>query len=258
MSSLSKQLEQIRKDFRNETDLFKNENKGESYSNLSPNSVYMILNIIPDEFFMKVDVLPVIEISQDLLIHITRTLKMLTLSEGPVNLGNEIKRCDFVHPFLYTIVCLYSNYHVKIRREKEISGEIVTCNVEFVIVDNNSILIVIEAKKQDWDQGRVQNMMQLFTAYDNNIKAGFPTNHIVYGIITTGDTWEIISCQGSEQSIIWKYHGNFQPILTDINKSDEEWIIKLKPLLETINYMLNNSLNKIQNINNIIRRINTL
>ncbi|CAO3654340.1 unnamed protein product [Cunninghamella echinulata] len=137
-----------------------------------------------------------------------------------------------------------------IKIEEQIDGEDVKEPIEFVIVNGKSILIVTEAKKQDWDQGRAQLLMQLYNAYAQNIKNGAPKEHIVYGIVTTGYTWEFIWCKGNDinnsndikSNIIWNYEQKFDPIETSLEMKQEQWKNRVAPLVKKINYMISNSL----------------
>lgn len=53
--------------------------------------------------------------------------------------------------------------------------------IEFIVVKDKLILMTIEAKRQDWDRGRAQLLMQLYNRYLQNIKNSAPINHVLYG-----------------------------------------------------------------------------
>lgn len=66
--------------------------------------------------------------------------------------------------------------------------------------------------------------MQLYNSYIKNIKQGAPKDHVVYGIITTGYSWEFIWCKENDiynnidikSNVIWKYEAIFNPIETSL------------------------------------------
>jgi hypothetical protein len=250
--TLSKQRKQFREKLKeiNGIIFFKNNKKGESYSNINPSSVFTFLELDPDTFFAEETELLSKQVHEEILDSLANQLIKLTKVEGPANSGNEQKRGDFVNRILVEIIDLYENSKVKLRREKQIEGDIITGQVEFVIVDKKSVLVVVEAKKESWELGRAQNMMEIYTAYYNNINGGYNDDHIVFGCITTGDEWEIISCQGKDK-LEWKFYGRYKAILTNTKLPLVQWKYQLRPLVEKLNYMLYKSVNKIYYENNV-------
>ncbi|CAO3642046.1 unnamed protein product [Cunninghamella echinulata] len=178
--------------------------------------------------------MPMKEIDNRVIELISELLIIYTKAYGNVDQGNEYKR----------------------QEEELIDGEDVKGPIEFVIVQGKFILIVIEAKKQDWDQGRAQILMQLYNAYIKNNKLGASKNHVVYGIVTTGYTWELIWCGGNDKNdkydnndirsnIIWKHEKKFDPIETNLKVNKEQWKDRVSSLVKKINYMINQSLNQL-------------
>ncbi|CAO3625361.1 unnamed protein product [Cunninghamella echinulata] len=140
-------------------------------------------------------------------------LIILTKAYGNVVQGNEYKRQEFVSIIISNIGAQYHDRKIKIKKKELIDGEDIKGLIEFVIVRGKIILIAIQAKKQDWDQGRAQTLMQLYNAYIKNIKLSTSKNHIIYGIVTTGYTWEFIWRKGNDindikSNTIWNHKKN--------------------------------------------------
>ncbi|KAI9303363.1 hypothetical protein BJ944DRAFT_241519 [Cunninghamella echinulata] len=194
------------------------------------------------------------DINNEVIKKIAENLIIVTEAQGIVNEGNESKRKKFVDVIILRVVAKYHDKKVKLLTEEIIEGEDVRGPVEYVMVHKKYILIIIEAKKDDFDQGRAQLLMQLYNAYIKNIKNGAPKNHIIYGIVTTGNLWEFIWCKGNnniniinddKSNITWKYKRPIQPIEMDLEKKQEQWKGVVSPLVKKINYMIDDSLNQI-------------
>ncbi|KAI9303645.1 hypothetical protein BJ944DRAFT_268057 [Cunninghamella echinulata] len=193
------------------------------------------------------------EIDNKIVKKITENLIDLTKACGIINEGNEAKRKKFIDAIFWGIVADYYDKEVEFLAKESIEGEDVKGPVEYVIVHKKYILIICEAKKDDFDQGRAQLLMQLYNAYIKNIKNGAPYNHTVYGIVTTGYQWEFIWCQGNsninnikdvKSNIMWKYKRPIQPIEMNLEKKQEQWEEVVSPLIQKINFMISSSLNQ--------------
>lgn len=200
----------------------------------------------------------------DHLIRITKT-------NGPISSGNEVNRNGFIYLILYGVMSEYYEYKIDLEKEYWVVGSEVKGPVDFIIVNKKCVIICVEAKKDDWVQGRAQNLMQVYNAYLNNIKTGLDTDHTVYGIITTGYSWEFIWCKGPalselegnykieelrqelawgsqetermlRQKLVWKYKRRFDPIETDVDESEEVWKESLMPLIETLSIIISSFL----------------
>ncbi|CAO3650218.1 unnamed protein product [Cunninghamella echinulata] len=224
--------------------------KKREYSNLSFEKVVEYLGIDYMILFTNIDNIPTKEMDKNVIERITEQLVILTKACGAANEGNEFKRQEFVFTVIVNIIAQYYDKNIKVKREKQIEGEDIKEPVEFVITRGKLILIVIEAKKQDWEQGRAQLFMELYNAYIKNIKFGAPKDHIIYGIVTTGYSWEFIWCKGKDinnnndikSSLTWKYEETFNPIEINLKKKREQWKARVAPLVYKINYMIDHSL----------------
>ncbi|CAO3639101.1 unnamed protein product [Cunninghamella blakesleeana] len=177
-------------------DIFKTDNR-KGYANLAYEKVLDYLEIDNMTLFTNMDNIPTKEIDDEVIEHISKNLIALTKFYGSANQGNESKRQEFVSTIISYITAQYYGKNIMIKKEEQIDDEDVKGPVEFVIVRGKRILTVVEAKKQDWDQGRAQLLMQLYNAYIKNIKLGALKEHVVYGIVTTGYSWEFIWCKGN-------------------------------------------------------------
>ncbi|KAI9309054.1 hypothetical protein BJ944DRAFT_246058 [Cunninghamella echinulata] len=238
-------------------DIFKTDKK-DGYSQLSYEKVLEYLGIDDITLFSEKGNIPMKEIDEETIEDISKNLIKLTRAYGVADQGNESKRQKFVDVVIYNIVAKYFDKKVKLKSEEPIDGEDVKGPVEFVIVRGKLILIAIEAKKQDWDQGRAQLFMQLYNAYISNIKLGASKDHIVYGFVTTGYSWEFIWCKGNnindtgdiKSNITWKYEEKFNPIETSLKKTQPQWQERVTPLVEKLNYVIDYSLNQFNELSN--------
>ncbi|CAH1760378.1 15468_t:CDS:2 [Entrophospora sp. SA101] len=98
---------------------------------------------------------------------------MVSRQAGPINIGKEAKRKEFISP----IILLAS----------ELEGKIVPANgrVEFIVKFNQFYVCIVETKRESFDQGRAQAYISMETALD--INAG--KQKVMYGIITNASDW---------------------------------------------------------------------
>ncbi|CAO3644786.1 unnamed protein product [Cunninghamella echinulata] len=231
------------------SDIFKSEYK-KGYAGLSYEKVLDFLEISSMTLFTNLDSIPTKLFEEDVIEYLSKVLIKLTKSYGVADEGNESKRHEFVSAVIYNIVAEYYDRNVVIKIEEQIEGEDDKGPVEFVIAHDKLILVIVEAKKQDWDQGRAQLLIQLYNAYIKNIKLGAPKDLVIYGIVTTGYSWEFIWCKGNsisntnfKSSITWKYEQKFDPIEINLLKGQEQWKDRVAPLVYKINYIIDHSLN---------------
>ena len=145
-------------------------------------------------------------------------------------MGNEAKRWSFIHTFMLNVAELFCNEGVKLRREHPIFGDIVGEPVEFVLVQGKAIFNIVEAKKDDWEQGRAQLLMQLDTAHTNNVNMKLSPNHVICGAVSNANDWELYSYNGKS----WTYYGRFCPFPRNMAGSLSEYENACKQLLRII------------------------
>ncbi|CAO3617064.1 unnamed protein product [Cunninghamella blakesleeana] len=235
------------------TDIFKYENK-KGYAGLGYKKVLEFIGIESKVLFSEDEDIPMKNIDDTVIKDISKILIRLTKVIGIINEGNVAKRRSFVEAIIVGVVENYYDKNVNILFEEIIEGEGVKGPADYVMVYDKCISIVIEAKKDDFEQGRAQLLIQLYNAYIGNIKNGAPKNHIIYRIITTGDQWEFIWCKGNnnindtkdvKSNNIWNYKYKIQPIEMNLKKKQEQWKERVSLLVKTLNYMIDNSLNQI-------------
>ena len=227
--------------------LFKNGKPG-GYSQLSLGGVLDFLGL-KKTLFLKYSELKEIDLKDDIVDYITRGLMRLTTIQGSVDSGGEAKRMDFISFIISNVAVEYATEcdDITLLREEIINGSEVRGPVDIVVVNGRQILIIVEAKKDDWEQGRAQNLMQLYNAHSSNIERGAPRTHIVYGIVTTGYSWEFMWCfRDSEDKLCWGRKQKIDPIETDPEKTHEQWKARARPLLATINYIISDALERIK------------
>jgi hypothetical protein len=85
--------------------------------------------------------------------------------------GNEAKRKEFITPFLYSILCrptcvscpdLFKG-KITVDFEVDLVGKMapISGSVEFTISIGKSIVCVLEAKNEKFDQGRAQSLLEI-------------------------------------------------------------------------------------------------
>lgn len=225
--------------------LYKSVKKGETFSNVDPTEFFNIMNIDIDHLLNCKNFIGKIAVEENKIVFLAQMLSVIFDSEGNPSTGNESKRSDFILPFVSYLVSSVNRQkylNVKLQKEYLVENDITTGHVEFVIVQKQTILIIVEAKKENWDLGRAQNMLEIFVAHSNNVLRGFKLeNHIVYGLVSTGDDWEIFSYEGD--IIGWKFYGKFQVLqLENIENNIVFDINKIKNFFEILNYMLENAI----------------
>jgi hypothetical protein len=111
-------------------------------------------------------------------------------SIGEVITGKEAKRLYFISPIL-VVVCSLFNGDVRIKVEEDLIGKNVKANghFEFMLERGNKRVCIVEAKKEDMEQGLAQSLIGCEVASDvDDIR-------IVYGIVTTFVQWTFLkSC----------------------------------------------------------------
>lgn len=213
MSSNTKK--ETRKQTREIHDYFKNPSAGESYSNVDPEKFYDYADIDITELLATIYKIPPRDQENLFTENLFTVLSMNYHSEGTPESGNETKKSDFVQPILSALVAYHKrilHMNIILKREGRINSSHAVGEVEFVVKQGSKILIVVEAKKDDWDQGRAQNMLELISAHSVNVKEnGKDPRHTVYGAVTTGVIWEIFSYTSTSEDFLgtWKFHGKF-------------------------------------------------
>jgi len=123
----------------------------------------------------------------DLLVQM---LAIASITFGGGRSGKEAKRLYFIAHIL-TVVCSLFKGDVRIKVEEDLIGMNVKANgrFEFMLVRGDKRVCIVDAKKEDMEQGQVQCLVGCEIASDvDNL-------HVVYGIATTFELWTFLkSC----------------------------------------------------------------
>jgi hypothetical protein len=74
---------------------------------------------------------------------------------------------------------------LKASSEQSIVGEKYHGDVDMAIMFDSAILLVMEAKADDLNEGVAQNILQLQAAHQHNVRNGVNTNNTMFGLATT-------------------------------------------------------------------------
>ncbi len=112
---------------------------------------------------------------------------MTSTTLGNIDNGNEAHRLHLIFPILL-VVCTQFDGQVRIIVEEELTGKNVKANgrFEFMLQRGNKRVCIVEAKKEDMDQGRAQCLIGCEVASDVD------DLRIVYGIVTTFELWTFL------------------------------------------------------------------
>jgi hypothetical protein len=96
-------------------------------------------------------------------------------------------------------ISVFSGIAMNVDAEKGLNG---TC--DFVLARTSStvtlqapLMVILEAKKQDIDEGLGQCAVQMLGACRFNEREGIPVPFI-YGCVTNGDSWQFLKLQGTD------------------------------------------------------------
>jgi hypothetical protein len=111
--------------------------------------------------------------------------------------GNESTKVDFITDIVKAIIKEYKLYEtLHYNKERDVSGQETQGRVEFVFSANATedlpIVLLIEAKKDDFSQGRAKCYLELFTAGQMNIEHDEKYDFPLYGITTNSLFWMFV------------------------------------------------------------------
>jgi len=113
---------------------------------------------------------------------------------GYTDASREAKRYHFIAPVLIMLCSLFAD--VKLEVEESVDGNEVHANgnFEFVLTRGRTKICIVEAKKNDFDQGKAQALIGCEAVAD---REGL---YVVYGIVTDFMKWQLYRC--GENSIL--------------------------------------------------------
>lgn len=147
---------------------------------------------------------------------------------------------DLVGTILIPLISYFKHKEKKesivLRREKEIiaTDNKTGGNEEFVIVDVISVtkerfILIIESKRSNIGDAMKQCLLSVKDAYDNN-----NDKRIMYGFMTTGDSWQLVSYDGN----IFKMSEDFKIIFPTMKNNKKRWIDDFSILIDALYFIL--------------------
>jgi hypothetical protein len=150
-----------------------------SYSAVKYNEVKGVFDPLIRDYTQDIKALP-----DEKFEFLRQLLAMTSTTLGNIDNGNEAHRLHLIFPILL-VVCTQFDGQVRIIVEEELTGKNVKANgrFEFMLQRGNKRVCIVEAKKEDMDQGRAQCLIGCEVVSDmDNLRT-------VYGIVTTFESW---------------------------------------------------------------------
>jgi len=158
-------------------------NDSTSYSPITWNQVKSVFN--PTRY-----VQPQRAMEEAQIDFLAQYLSYTTQCFGPITTGKEAKRLHFIAPVL-VCVCFLLEGDVEIVAEEDLVGEYVKAHghFEFMLRRGNKAICIVEAKKDDVEQGMAQDLVGC------EVAAELGGLDVVYGIVTNYVQWNFFcSC----------------------------------------------------------------
>ena len=168
----------------------KNLKESSAYSSLTWSLISPVYEHIMHQYSQTVKEVPqeTVELLHNYLVTLTRRLSSVTT-------GNESQRLHFIAPILVYVSDLFGpEDSIQIVIEEDLNGVNVKANghFEFMLKRNNKRICIVEAKKDDMEQGMVQDLVGMEVASDLD---GLDT---VYGIVTNYVEWIFLKSQNDK------------------------------------------------------------
>ena len=153
-----------------------------AYSSIKYADIQEIYDPLSSNYVQSIREIPETEIAL-----LTQILEKTNDCVGRFTSGKEAKRLLFISPIL-VIVCGLFRGDVQIAVEEDLIGKEVKANghFEFILKRGNKRICIVEAKKEDMQQGLAQNLIGCEVAADLDNSA------VVYGIVTTYIQWTFL------------------------------------------------------------------
>jgi hypothetical protein len=142
-------------------------------------------------------------VPDDVLATLTKYLTLVTKCFGSIRGGKEAKLLHFIAPII-VCVCYLFNGDVVLECEENLNGDFVKAHghFEFVLRRGNRRVCIVEAKKDDMDQGLAQDLLGCEVAADvgkTDKVYGIVTNYIGWFFLRSFD--EKIECEVASMEI---------------------------------------------------------
>ena len=99
--------------------------------------------------------------------------------------GKEAKRLMFITPIMVAVSCMLEGVTIEV--EEDLKGNLVKANgrFEMMLVRGNQRVCIVEAKKEDMEQGKAQCLVGC------EVAAELDHLNVVHGVVTTYENWEL-------------------------------------------------------------------
>ena len=165
--------------------------KGSSaYSSLNWSLISPVYDHIIHEYSQVVK-----EVPQETMELLHKYIVTLTRRLGSVTTGKESQRLHFIAPILVYVSDLFGpDDSIQIVIEEDLNGVNVKANghFEFMLKRNTKRICIVEAKKDDMEQGMVQDLVGMEVASDLN------DLDTIYGIVTNYVEWMFLKSQNDK------------------------------------------------------------
>lgn len=152
---------------------------------------------VKDIFKPSIYVQPRLEIDDNTLDILVEYLSRATMPLGFIHTGKEVQRLHFIAPILVCVCSLFKG-DVDIVVEEDLKGESIKAHghFEFMLRRGNKVVCIVEAKRDDLEQGIAQDLVGCEVAAD---VGGL---NVVYGIVTNYIEW--IFLRSLDEKIEWE------------------------------------------------------
>ena len=118
---------------------------------------------------------------------LSQYLSFATKCFGPITSGNESQRLHLIAPIIIC-VCILFNGDVQIKVEEDLVGDFLKAHghFEFVLCRGNKRVCIVEAKKDDMEQGMAQDLLGC------EVAAEVDHSDSVFGIVTNYIQWNFL------------------------------------------------------------------
>ena len=150
-----------------------------SLSSVKYEEVKSVFDPIMQSYIQDIKALPAEKLES-----LSQFLAMTDTCISDIVVGDETQRLYFIFPIL-VVVCSLFDGEVKIIVEKDLDGKNAKANgrFEFILQRGNKRVCIVQAKKDDMEQGRAHCLIGCEVASDlYNLRT-------VYGIVTTFELW---------------------------------------------------------------------
>ncbi|RPA98364.1 hypothetical protein L873DRAFT_1687562 [Choiromyces venosus 120613-1] len=167
-------------------------------------------------------------------------LQYLNIEGYPTEESSDYKEANISDLVLYTIGPIIDavrniRRNIRLKREKEIiSSDGLTGGMEeFLVVDRVAIaehksVLIIEAKRSSMGQAMTQILLAMKDARDNN------AGGVIYGFVTIGEDWRMLSYDGSE----FVKTNKFTVLFDTMRDQKEKWMSENSVIVDCMVFAL--------------------